>query len=127
MDTSKQNRDKWMRLQNKTWGDTCIHSQSLSCVQPFATPEIVVHQAPPWNFSDKNPEVGCHFLLQKIFLTYGLNLHLLCLLYGQVDSLPLSHLRSLGRYTCMIQLKQGKEMLFKIPGKNIEVGCHFLL
>ena len=31
--------------------------------------------------------VGCHFLLQGIFLTQGLNL---CLLHWQVDSLPLS-------------------------------------
>ena len=30
--------------------------------------------------------VGCHFLLQGIFLTQGSNLHLL-----EVDSLPLSH------------------------------------
>ena len=31
---------------------------------------------------------GCHFLLQGIFLTQGLKLHLL---HWQVDSLPLSH------------------------------------
>ena len=36
----------------------------------------------PWNFPGKNPAVGCHFLLQGIFLTQGLNL---CLLHwGQV-------------------------------------------
>ena len=40
----------------------------------------------PWNTG-----VGCHFLLQGIFPTQGLNPHLLHL---QVDSLPLSHLRS---------------------------------
>ena len=27
----------------------------------------------PWNFPGKNTEVGCHFLLQGIFLTQGLN------------------------------------------------------
>ena len=32
--------------------------------------------------------VGCHFLLQGIFPTQGLNLHLL---HWQADSLPLSH------------------------------------
>ena len=42
----------------------------------------------PWGFPDKNTAVGCHFLLQRIFLTHGSNL---CLLYWQVDSLPLSH------------------------------------
>ena len=35
--------------------------------------------------------MGCHFLLQGIFPTQGLNLHLL---YWQADSLPLSHLGS---------------------------------
>ena len=35
-------------------------------------------------------EVGCHFLLQGIFRTQGLNLYLLCLLHRQVDSLPLA-------------------------------------
>ena len=38
--------------------------------------------------------MGYHFLLQEIFLTQGLNTHLLCLLHWQVDSLPLSHLGS---------------------------------
>ena len=27
----------------------------------------------PWDFSGKNTGVGCHFLLQRIFLTQGLN------------------------------------------------------
>ena len=48
----------------------------------------------PWNSPGKNTEVGCHFLLQGIFLTQGLNLCLLHLLHWQVDSLPLSHLGS---------------------------------
>ena len=42
----------------------------------------------------KNTRVGCHFLLQEIFPTQGLNLCLLRLLYWQPDSLPLSHLGS---------------------------------
>ena len=37
------------------------------------------------------PGVGCHFLLQEIFLTQGSNPHLL---HWQADSLPLSHLGS---------------------------------
>ena len=36
--------------------------------------------------------MGCHFLLQGIFLTQGRNPGLLCLLCQQVESLPLSHL-----------------------------------
>ena len=42
----------------------------------------------------KNTGVGCHFLLQGIFLTQGLNLCLLHFLYWQADSLPLSHVGS---------------------------------
>ena len=46
----------------------------------------------PWDFPGKNTGVGCHFLLQGIFLTQGSNLHLLWLL--QADSLPLIQLGS---------------------------------
>ena len=45
----------------------------------------------PWDFSGKNTGVGCHFILQGIFLTQGPNP---CLLHWQADSLPLSHQRS---------------------------------
>ena len=38
----------------------------------------------------KHTGVGCHALLQGIFPTQGLNLHLLCLLHWQVSSLPLA-------------------------------------
>ena len=41
------------------------------------------------DFPGKNTAVGCHFLLQGIFPTEGLNLCLLHLLHWQVDSLPL--------------------------------------
>ena len=44
-----------------------------------------------WDFPGKNTGVGCHFLLQGIFLTQGWNP---CLLHGQADSLPLHHLGS---------------------------------
>ena len=43
---------------------------------------------------NKTTGVGSHFLLQGIFPTQRLNLSLLHLLHWQVDSLPLSHLRS---------------------------------
>ena len=45
----------------------------------------------PWDFSGKNTEVGCHFLLQEIFPTQGSNPHTL---HWQVGSLPLGHLGS---------------------------------
>ena len=40
----------------------------------------------PWNSSGKNSRVGCHFLLQGIFPTQELNLHLL---YCRCFTLPL--------------------------------------
>ena len=48
----------------------------------------------PWDCPVKNTGVGCHFLLQGILPTQGLNLHLLQLLHWQVDTLALSHLSS---------------------------------
>ena len=43
------------------------------------------------SFPDRNTGVGCHLLLQGIFLTQGFSLRLL---YWQVGSLPLNHLGS---------------------------------
>ena len=45
----------------------------------------------PWNYPGKNTGVGCHFLLNGIFLIQGSNP---CLLHWQVGSLPLHHLES---------------------------------
>ena len=42
----------------------------------------------PWDSPGKNTRVGCHALLQGIFLTQGSNLSLSRLLHWQVDSLP---------------------------------------
>ena len=53
------------------------------------TPRTVARQAPLSTGSPgKNTRVGCHFLLQGIFPTQGLNLRLL---HWQADSLLLSH------------------------------------
>ena len=47
----------------------------------------VAHQAPClWDSPGKNTGVGCHALLQGIFLTQGSNLHLLYLLHWQAGS-----------------------------------------
>ena len=46
----------------------------------------------PWDFPGKHTGVGCHFLLQGILLSQGLNP---CLLHWQEDSLPLNHLGSI--------------------------------
>ena len=54
-----------------------------------ATLWTVAHQDPlSMDFLDKNTRVACHFLLQKIFPSQGLNPGLLRL---QVDSLPVNH------------------------------------
>jgi len=56
-------------------------ASSLSHVPLFATPWIVARPAPLSmgfsSFPGKNTGVGCHFLLQEIFLTQGLNSGLL--------------------------------------------------
>ena len=51
----------------------------------FASLWTVACQSPvSWDFSGKNTGVGCHFLLQGILLTQGLNS---CFLHWQMDSL----------------------------------------
>ena len=63
----------------------------FSHVQLIATPWTVARQAPlSMGFSRKNTGVGCHALLQGIFLTQGSNPCLSCLLHWQGGSLPLA-------------------------------------
>jgi len=50
----------------------------------------------PWDSLGKNTEVGCHFLLQRIFLTQGSNPRLLDSCLGRW---VLYHLRHLGSTT----------------------------
>ena len=72
---------------------TC--SKSLQSRPIFVTPWTVAHQALcQWDSPGKSTEVGCHFLLQGIFLALGSNpdLHFL---HWQAESLLLCHLRSL--------------------------------
>ena len=48
----------------------------------------------PWDFPGESTGVRCHFCLQGIFPSLGLNTCPLHLLHWQVKSLPLSHLGS---------------------------------
>ena len=59
----------------------CVRAQSRRTLQwPHALEPARL--LCPWDFPGKNTGVGCqYFLLQEIFRTQGLNLHLLCLLY----------------------------------------------
>ena len=67
--------------------------QSLSGVRLSVAPWTVAHQTPlSVEFSSRNTGVGCHFLLQGIFLTQGSNPYLLCFLHWQSDSLPIAPL-----------------------------------
>ena len=69
----------------------CLHAKLLqlcpTLCKPtdYSLPGSSVHGNPP----DKNTGVGCHALLQGIFLTQILNLRLLYLLHWQAGSLPL--------------------------------------
>ena len=70
--------------------------QSLSRVQLFCNPmDCSLPGSSAHGISQARIlEQGCHFLLQGIFPTQGSNLHLLCLLHWQADSLSLCHLGS---------------------------------
>ena len=69
---------------NKNGWCAWVCAQSLSSVWLSHRPARLLF---PWDFPGKNTEVGCHFLLQGIFLSQGLNLHLL---NWQAGSLPLA-------------------------------------
>ena len=51
--------------------------KSLSHVQLYTTPWTASRLLCHWGFLGKNAGVGCHFLLQRIFLTQGSNPDLL--------------------------------------------------
>ena len=57
----------------------------------------------PWHFPGKNTRVGCHFLLQAIFLTQGSNP---CPLHWQVGSLPTEPPQKLPTGSIELALKQ---------------------
>ena len=56
-----------------------LYAQSLSSVQLCDPMDCGIFCL--WNSPGKNTGVGCHFLLQGIFLTQGSNLNLLRLLH----------------------------------------------
>ena len=51
-----------------------VEVKLLSCVQLFETAWTIAYQGPlPMGFSRQDTRMGCHFLLQGIFLTQGSN------------------------------------------------------
>ena len=87
------------------WSDSVSHSARSDSFQPHGLwPTRLLC---PWDFLGKNTGVGCHFLLQEIFLTQGSNLGLLhC---RQI----LYHLSHQGSPTVIItSVKTKKEWIF---------------
>ena len=81
----------WMGPSCFPWVLKSVHACSLSlfrCVQLFETSWSVARQV-PLSMPGKNTGMGCHTLLQGIFLTQGSSPHLLCLLHRKAGSLPL--------------------------------------
>ena len=71
------------------------HSMLCSVLSNSATPWLwPTRHLCSWNLSGKNTGMGCHILLQGIFLTQWSNSHLLHLFHWQADSLPLNYLAS---------------------------------
>ena len=64
-------------------------SVDQSCLTLCDPMEVVHSLLWPWNFPGKNSGIGCHFLLQGIFLSQESKLCLLHPLHWQADSLPL--------------------------------------
>ena len=61
-------------IKTALWDSPKVKVKSLSRGRLFGTPWTVVYQAPlSMDFPGKNTGVGCHFLLQEIFPTQGLN------------------------------------------------------
>ena len=67
----------------------CACSLFLCDPMEYSLPDSSV-----WDFPDKNTGVGYHSIFQGIFLTQGLNLHLL---HWQAYSLQLSHYYTWGQ------------------------------
>ena len=74
----------------------CVFVHACMRAQSCLTLKLMNYSLPrllcPWNFPGKKTGVGCHFLLQRLFLIQRSNLNLL---YWQVDSLPLNRYGSL--------------------------------
>ena len=66
----------------------CVYvcSATTDSLQPHGLKPTRLHCS--WDFPGKDTGMGCHFLLQGIFLTQGSNPCLFHLLHWQVDSLP---------------------------------------
>ena len=83
-----QNRSRIIDLQDKrvvSWGCACVHAKSLQSYSTLCNPKDCspLSSSIHGNSPGKITGVGCHALLQGIFLTQGSNPHLLRLLHWQ--------------------------------------------
>ena len=109
-----------------------VHAHTHTVMSDSATPWTVTCQAPlSMQFYRQEYWRGLSFLLQGIFPTQGLNPHLLCLLYWQAYSLPLSHLGSsywiirkhlVNIYMCLPQWLNGKESVCNAGDTGLNPG-----
>ena len=79
----------WLQGQEHQCMCVCVLSHFCSvqlCVTLWSIPTRLLC---PWDSPGKNTGVGCHFLLQRFFLTQGSNPSLLSLLHWQAGSLTL--------------------------------------
>ena len=79
---------------SRAWTTNWPSNSACVCAHWCLTLCDLMNSSPPGSSAhwilQANTGVGCHFLLQGIFPTQGLNPCFLCLLHWQVDSLPLA-------------------------------------
>ena len=83
-----KNKLSWIKQAFFVWGKSVFLERIIQLLlflfsrqivsDSLMTPRTVAHQAPqPMEFSRQENWSGCHFLLQRIFMTQGLNPYLL--------------------------------------------------
>ena len=97
--------EEYQKFKKSTW--------LLSCVWLFPTKWTIAHQTKlSMGLSQQNTEVGCHFFLQELFQTQGLNphhLHCRWILYNCAT-----------RYTICMQIYTSTHMTkTKLPNKSV--------
>ena len=83
-----------LQHQSFQWSISCFSHVQLFAT-PWKTPLWSARFLCLWNSPGKNTGVGCHFLLQGIFPTQGMNWHHLHLLYWRQILYLMSHQRNL--------------------------------
>ena len=103
----------------------CMHAQSRPTLfdPMFCSPPSSSVLEFLWNFPGKNTGVGCHFLLQGIFLTQGSNP---CLLHWHVDFSPLHPILAIPRQFSLRTKSAGILNLDFLTSKLHNIDIHSL-